>query len=94
MYDYVCMIIHVWLWRNFAMAYEIAICIIECIAKHKAWLRYLHFATLNVCSCEKDIGVLVIICNVQLFIMYVCMVMDDYECDMYPCIMYAIIMYV
>ena len=70
MYDYVCMIIHVWLWRNFAMAYEIAICIIECIAKHKAWLRYLHFAKLNVFACEKGtIGmrVLFIIC-------YVCLV--------------------
>ena len=49
----VCMIIHVWLWRNFAMAYEIAICIIECIAKHKAWLRYLHFVILPLCGKKK-----------------------------------------
>ena len=78
----VCMIMYVWLWRNFAMAYEIAICIIECIAKHKAWLRYLHFAKLNVFACEKGtIGmrVLFIIC-------YVCLVMNGYECGMYLCL--------
>ena len=84
MYDYAYMSI----WR---MGLSFAL-IIECIAKHKAWMCY--FLLQNwVCFLAKKklLRMLFINCNVQSF-MHVCLLVNGCECDMYTCIMYVMIM--